>query len=455
MKVYFAGMGGSGMSALAALCLDRGWEVMGSEPEWSEVLRMLSARGARVFVPQTGAHLDEPDLVVYTTALREDHPEIVEARKRSLTLKSRPEFLRDLFAEKRVRVAVTGSHGKTTTTAMLGHILERNGRAPAVIAGGIVRGWGAGGRWGHGEIFVAEADESRPTFRLLNPTHLIVCNLDLDHIEAYGTLDRLAAEMREFGNSLPPEGAIWVGGREGVLESLTSAWEAQGRYVRTYGMNPNADLKGEMLEAEGAETRFAVYFGGKKVEECRLAQVGRHFVHNALGAMAMAAELGVPFSESAKALASFTGVSRRWEVIGNRSGATVVSDYAHHPTEIKSLLESAKATRRRVIAIFQPHRYTRTYYLGEKLGEALRSADVVVVTDVYSAGEPESLKVEGRRVYDAVRTENSSAYYAETKDQVFQILNTTIAPGDLVLFVGAGSIHQWALEFAGNAERRD
>jgi UDP-N-acetylmuramate--alanine ligase len=455
MKVYFAGIGGSGMSALAALCLERGWEVMGSEPEWTDVLRTLSARGAEVFVPQTGAEMNAPDVVVYTTALPESHPEIAEARRRSLPLKSRPEFLRDLFSEKAVRVAITGSHGKTTTTAMLGHILDRSGRAPTVVAGGIVRHWGTGGRWGDGDVFVAEADESRPTFRMLNPTHLIVCNLDLDHIEAYGTLQRLTREMMEFGKGLPVEGAIWVGGYEGAPGELIEAWEDAGRYVRTYGVDPEADLSGEIVEATATETRFAVTFGERKVGEFRVPSVGRHIVHDALGAMAMAAELGVPLETSGKTLASFGGVSRRWEVIGTRVGATVVSDYAHHPTEVRCLLDAARITNRRILAVFQPHRYTRTRYLGGNLGEALRGADFVVVTDVYSAGETESQKIDGRKVYDSVVAGGVDAEYAETKERAFEVLQEKVRRGDLVLFVGAGTIHNWAVEFTRSERRGD
>lgn len=449
MKVFFSGIGGSGMSALAALCLDRGWQVMGSDITWSSILDTLSRRGAQVFASQTGEQIDAPDLFVYTTALPEDHPELVEARKRRLTIKRRPEFLRDLFAEKGIRVAVTGSHGKTTTVAMLGHILREAGRDPAVIAGGVIRQWGVGGRWGNGNLFVAEADESRPTFRLLNPTHLVLCNLDLDHIEEYGNLEHLGQEMTKFGKSLPPEGAIWVGGRDGLLGKLCHTWETEGHYVRTYGVDKEADLRGRILESTVEGTRYCVELGGREIGAFRVNEVGRHIVHNALGAMAMAAELGVPFHESGKALESFGGVSRRWEVVGEHNGATIVSDYAHHPTEIKNLLETARILKRRIVVVFQPHRYTRTRFLGNQLGEELAGADFVILTDVYSAREPESLRINGRGVYEVVAARNRNSVYAETKREVFRFLLETVQTGDLVLFVGAGTIHQWALEFVG------
>ncbi|MHA2620719.1 MAG: UDP-N-acetylmuramate--L-alanine ligase [bacterium JZ-2024 1] len=452
MKLFFSGIGGSGMSALAALCLDRGWQVMGSDSAWSPVLDTLTARGAEVFVPQTGDRVDAPDVFVYTTALPEDHPELNEARRRGIAMKPRPEFLRDLFTEKRNRVAVTGSHGKTTTTAMLGHILYEVGRSPSVVVGGIVRSWGVGGRWGTGDVFVAEADESRPTFRMLNPTHLILCNLDLDHVEAYPTIDRLAHEMAQFGMSIPPEGAIWVGGKDDTLQKLTQTWESSGRYVRTYAVGESADVTGTITGKEPGGTRFMVTYGDRKIGEFFVAEIGRHIVHDALGAMAMAAELGVPFQESGRALESFAGVARRWEILGIASGATIVSDYAHHPTEIKCLLETARMTQRRIIVVFQPHRYTRTRFLGSKIGDALRNADFVIVTDVYSAGEPETLKTDGREVYEAVVAGNPSAMYAPVKEVVFEHLRRHMRPNDLILFVGAGSIHSWAKEFLGNAE---
>ena len=452
-RIHFVGIGGIGMSGLAELLANMGFAVSGSDTSRSEITaRLVSDCGVVVHEGHAASQVGNADVVVFSSAVRAENPELVEARRRGIPVIPRAELLGELM-RLRFSVAVAGAHGKTTTTSMIAVMLERAGLDPTAVIGGRLSAFGSNARLGSGQIMVAEADESDRSFLLLWPVIAVITNIDQEHMESYGGFGELQQAFVDFANKVPFYGAVVACADDphvaAVLPRLT-------RRVVTYGLSTGADILGTEVELGPLGGRCIVHRRGQsgvragsdpdgagyvRVGELRLAVPGRHNLQNALAAVAVAEQVGLEFAQAQAGLAEFQGVERRFQRYGEFGGVLIVDDYGHHPTEIEAVLSAARATLgRRLVVAFQPHRYTRTQRLLEQFGAAFRDADEIVLTDIYSAGEDPIPGVTVEVLADAMRRAGRSVRVATYLDEVVPALQQVIRPGDAVITLGAGSI---------------
>jgi UDP-N-acetylmuramate--alanine ligase len=445
--VHLVGVGGAGMSGLARLLLAGGHRVTGSDRSESATLEALRALGAEVWAGHDGARLGRPDLVVASTAIRPSNPELVAARTLDIPVLGRAQLLALLMAG-RLGIAVAGTHGKTTTTGMVVAILEVAGLDPSFAVGGDFKASGINAAAGRGPHFVAEADESDGSFLELAPTVAVVTNVEADHLDHWGDLASVQAAFRAFVGRLPADGtAVLCADDPGALEL---AGAAPCRVV-TYGLTDAAEVRGSGLALGPWDARFLVAADGERLGEVGLAVPGRHNVVNALGAIAAALAAGAPFEAAQSALAGFTGAARRFHLRAEVGGVTVVDDYAHNPPKVAATLAAARlGPWKRVVAVFQPHLYSRTRLFADEFGRALAAADLVVVTDVYAAREDPEPGVDGALVAGAARRARPDldCVYEPDRAALAARVAALAQPGDLVLTLGAGDITTLADELA-------
>jgi UDP-N-acetylmuramate--alanine ligase len=448
-RVHFAGIGGAGMSGIARIMLARGVTVSGSDAAASAVLTELAALGARVYVGQAAGQLGAADTLVVSSAIRADNPELVEARERGLLVVHRAAALASLMFGRRV-IAVSGTHGKTTTTSMITTVLLETGADPAYAIGGVLAATGTGAADGAGRDFVAEADESDGSFLMYSPDAAVVTNIEADHLDNYGTPQAYRASFDAFLGRINPGGLLVTCADDPGTRALAVRGRDMGLRVVSYGESADADYRVARVVTSGMETSCAIE--KSLADESRpgpflsidldllLRVPGKHYALNAAAAFAVTVELGVEPARAAAALASYRGTARRLEPKGEASGVRVLDTYAHHPTELAADLRAAReiAGGGRVIAVFQPHLFSRTRIFAAEFGTALGLADEAVVLDVYAAREDPEPGVTGRLVADAVPG-GGARYVAEFAD-VPAIVAALVAPGDLVLTMGAGDI---------------
>jgi UDP-N-acetylmuramate--alanine ligase len=437
--VHLVGVGGAGMSGLARLLLAAGHRVTGSDRGESATLEALRALGAEVWAGHDGARLGRPDLVAASTAIRATNPELVAARLLDIPVLGRAQLLALLMAG-RTGIAVAGTHGKTTTTAMVVAILQAAGLDPSFAVGGDLKAGGHNAAAGTGPHFVAEADESDGSFLELAPTVAVVTNVEADHLDHWGDLEAVKGAFRAFVGRLPADGTAVLGADDPGALALAAA--APGPVV-TYGLAGQAKVRGDDLALDAWSSRFTVTAGGRRLGQVGLAVPGRHNVQNALGAVAAALAVGAPFEAAVAGLATFTGAARRFHLRAEVAGVTVVDDYAHNPPKVAAALAAARlGPWKRVVAVFQPHLYSRTRLFADDFGRALATADLVVVTDVYAAREDPEPGVDGALVAAAARRARPDLDCRYEPDRA--ALAATVAalaqPGDLVLTLGAGDI---------------
>jgi UDP-N-acetylmuramate--alanine ligase len=460
--VHFVGVGGIGMSGIAELLANLGYTVSGSDQMRSETTERLATLGVSVCEGHAAAHVGDADVVVVSSAVRPDNAEVVEARARAIPVIPRAEMLAELM-RLRSGIAVAGAHGKTSTTSMIALALERAGLDPTAVIGGRLRAFGSNARLGRGEYMVAEADESDRSFLKLSPTIAVVTNIDREHMEAYGGFDDLQQAFVDFANKVPFYGVIIACADDLELARLLSRMT---RRVITYGCSAEADLAATEVQLSGFGSRSTVVRRSSRgssgddaapemLGTLRLQVPGRHSVLNALAAIGVGLELGVPFEVLAAALADFQGAERRFERRGVVHGITVVDDYGHHPTEIAAVLDAARAAApTRVIVAFQPHRYTRTAQLMPEFAAALSGADEVVLTDIYAAGEEAIPGVDVDALAAAAdRRRTRPVTVVRALDRVAPTVAAMAAPGDLVITLGAGSIGGVAQQVVRELER--
>jgi UDP-N-acetylmuramate--alanine ligase len=443
-RVHFVGVGGIGMSGIAELMVNLGYEVTGSDARDSDVTRRLAQLGVGVQLGHDAANVGAADVVVVSSAIAAANPEIVEARGRRIPVIPRAEMLAELM-RLRYGIAIAGAHGKTTTTSMVALVLERAGLDPTAVIGGRLSAFGSNARLGRGQSMVVEADESDRSFLKLSPALALVTNLDREHMDAYGSWQALKDAFLEFINKVPFYGAaILCMDDEAVRELVPRAV----RRVITYGLasaDVPLDVAGHDLQLEpfGARCTVIQTIDGRAVElgQLRLQVPGRHNLLNALGAVAIGLELQVPFRRIAEALAEFTGAERRFQVRCERRGVMVVDDYGHHPTEIAAVIAAARTTGRRLVVVFQPHRYSRTRDLLPEFGETLSAADEVVLTDIYAAGESPIPGITVDTVAEAVRRAGDCPLHVVADlNELPSRVAALAKSGDLVITLGAGSI---------------
>jgi UDP-N-acetylmuramate--alanine ligase len=443
--VHFVGVGGIGMSGLAEILRSLDFDVSGSDLKGSDVTKRLESLGVRVDVGHRADNVRDADVVVISSAVRADNPEVLEARVRQIPVIARAEMLAELMRVKH-GVAIAGSHGKTTTTSLVATVLRAAGLDPTVVVGGKVNALGSNARLGQGDLLVAEADESDGSFLRLTPTLAVVTNIDPEHLDHYGTFEKLQEAFVSFVERIPFYGLGVLCLDHPTVQSLLP--RLHRRHV-TYGLSAQADYRAMHVAFEGLSTRFDVYRRHERLGEFVVRMPGAHNVLNTLAAIAVADELEVPLDVVQGALASFGGVQRRFTIVGESSdGITLVDDYGHHPAEIEATLDAARrAYERRVVVVFQPHRYSRTQSLMKEFARAFNRADVVLLTEIYAAGEDPIPGISGASLAEQVRAHgHHDVSFVPTRAAATDALEKVVKPGDLVICLGAGDINKCARE---------
>jgi UDP-N-acetylmuramate--alanine ligase len=440
-QIHFVGIGGVGMSGIAEVLLNLGYRVTGSDLKRGESVERLERLGAKIFAGHQPAHVEGAHVVVYSSAVARDNVEVQVARQRGIPAIPRAEMLAELMRLK-YGIAIAGTHGKTTTTSMVAAVVAAGGFDPTVVVGGRVHGLGTNARLGQGEFLVAEADESDGSFLKLSPTIAVVTTVDAEHLDHYADLEAIQAAFLQFVNKVPFYGAAVLCLDEPNIQQMIPQIEKR---VITYGLESGADLTARRLTFSAMNSQFEVVHRGRVLGPGSLQVPGRHNVLNALAAVAVGLDLEVPFERIQQALAGFSGVQRRFQIRGEAQGVLIVDDYGHHPAEIRATLAAAKAGfDRRVITVFQPHRFTRTLHLRKDFLTAFYQSDVLVVMDIYPAGETPIPGVHARDLADGIAAHGHREvlYMNGDRDGIVRYLCESTRPGDLVLTLGAGDVGQ-------------
>jgi UDP-N-acetylmuramate--alanine ligase len=446
-KLHFVGIGGIGMSGIAEILIDQGFAITGSDKSESDNTERLRSVGAKVYVGHDKKNLeDDVDVLVYSSAVMPENPELIEAQKRKIPVIRRAEMLAEVMRLK-YGIGIAGTHGKTTTTSMASLVLMEGGIDPTVIVGGRLRGLaGSNARLGKGEFIVVEADEFDRSFLSITPTIAVLTTLETDHLDTYRDLDDIKGAFIQFASKVPFYGSVVLCLDEPALQDIMPKIKKK---IITYGLNGQADLQAVDIVHKQNKSRFTVLRDNQELGDVELQIPGKHNVQNALAAIAVGLELNVPFNKIKTGIEKFTGVFRRWEVKAEVDGMTIVDDYAHHPTEIKATLSGAKSGwRRRVVGVFQPHLYSRTRDFYEDFGRAFFNADVLVVTDVYPAREEPIQGVTGELIANAAKSfGHKNVHYVPDKKAIPDFLMTIKQPGDIIITMGAGDIWKFGEEF--------
>ncbi|HYM80887.1 MAG TPA: UDP-N-acetylmuramate--L-alanine ligase [Candidatus Limnocylindria bacterium] len=439
-RIHFIGIGGSGMCGIAEVLLNLGYQVSGSDLRSSEATQRILALGGRVFVGHAPSNVEGAHVIVFSTAVQENNPELAAARAAGVPVIGRADMLAELMRMK-YGVAVGGAHGKTTTTSMIAAVLARGGLDPTIVVGGRLHALGSNARLGRGQFLVAEADESDGSFLRLSPALCVVTNIDREHLDFYAGLDDIRAAFVSFANGVPFYGVAVLCADDPEVRVILPRVKKR---VILYGTRPEAEVRAEQVTLRPHGARFEVVGSGQRLGVIDLQLPGRHAVLNALAAVAVAIELEVGFGHIAEALAEFRGVARRFETRGEAAGVRVVDDYAHHPTEIAATLSAARGLGGRTLVVFQPHRYTRTLALRDEFGTCFAEADRVWVLDVYAAGEKPIPGVSGATVVASARAHGARAIeHAPDPAAAVAAVVAEARAGDTVMTLGAGDV--WKL----------
>lgn len=428
------------MSGIAEILFNLRYHVTGSDARQSETTRRLGDLGIEIQRQHAGENVKETDVVVISSAVKEDNPEVISAKNRRIPVIRRAEMLGELMRMK-YGIGIAGTHGKTTTTSMVGEILSEGGLDPTIVVGGKVVNLSSHARLGNGELMVTEADEYDRSFLWLTPTIAVVTTLEPEHLDYYKDFEEIKSAFSEFLKKVPFYGRVILCWDEKNLRDLIPRID---RPITTYGLSAGADLKASSLEFDGYHSSFKVQVKGEAVGEITLSVPGSHNVKNSLAAIGVALELDLPWDKIRKGLEKFRGVHRRFEIRGEARGVMVVDDYAHHPTEIKATLKGARSGwKRRIIAVFQPHLYSRTRDFHEEFGQVLLESDVLVVTDIYPAREKPMPGITGDLVCEsAKRLGHKDAFFVPQLQDTVSFLRKMVRKNDMVITMGAGDVHR-------------
>ncbi len=438
-RVHFVGIGGIGMSGIAEVLLNLGFKITGSDARKTEITERLEKLGAQIFYEHKEENIIDSDVVVISSAIRLDNPEVKKAKALFIPVIQRAEMLAELMRMK-YSVAVAGAHGKTTTTSLVSTILAHAGFDPTCVIGGKLNSFGSNAKLGDSKYLVAEADESDGTFLLLFPTIAVVTNIDLEHLDFYKDLSEIKTAFTAFLNKVPFYGLDIICIDNANLQSLIPLLKR--RYM-TYGLSKQADLRAENIVYEGFITKFKVIYKGYELGEIVLALPGTHNVVNALAACGVCIELDIPFTTIKEALKNFSGIHRRLEVKWDRD-IKLIDDYGHHPTEIKATLSAIrKMSKRRIIVAFQPHRYSRTKALMDEFITSFNEADALIVTEIYAASEDKIEGITGASLVEKIRSSgHKNVFFAPAKEEVVEKILEIAQKGDVVVTLGAGDIYK-------------
>lgn len=440
--IHFVGIGGIGMSGIAELLLNLGYTVSGSDLRESDITRRLARLGGQVHIGHRSEWIEGAEVVVTSSAVKKNNPEVVAAQQAQVPVIPRAEMLAELMRLKKFGVAVAGSHGKTSTTSMIGWVLAQAQLDPTVVIGGQVNNFSSNAKLGEGEFLVAEADESDGSFLHLSPVVEVVTNIDLEHVDYYSGIEEIKSVFLQFINKIPFYGAAILCLDDPHIVDLLPAIKKR---IITYGMTAQADLHARDIRTEGLLSSFEVCAKDTVLGEITLPLAGIHYIYNALAAVAVALELEISFAEIAKALACFSGVQRRLQVKGEKKGLIVIDDYGHHPTEIRATLAALRLAwpKRRIVVMFQPHRYSRTQGLFKEFCTAFHDADILWLADIYPAGEEPVAGVDSRVLLENIQAHgHKQAFYSPDLDKLATQVLPCLQEGDVVLSLGAGNIWQ-------------
>jgi UDP-N-acetylmuramate--alanine ligase len=444
-RIHFVGIGGIGMSGIAEVLLNLGFEVTGSDIVETEITKRLKSLGARIKKGHKGLNVIGSDVVVYSSAVKRDNVEIQSAMDHKIPVIPRAEMLAELMRMKKA-IAVAGTHGKTTVTSMVGLVLTKASLDPTIVVGGRLRSLDTNAKLGSGEYLVCEADESDRSFLRLFPTFAIITSIDEEHLDNYANIEEIRRAFLEFAQKVPFYGCVILCLDEVNVQSIIPEIE---RRTITYGFSRQADISAHDVEIDNFHSRFTVVSDERDIARVELSVPGKHNILNALGTIAMCLELDVNIEIIKESLTEFHGVRRRFEVKGKINGIWVVDDYAHHPREIEVTLESARnGWGGRIIAIFQPHLFSRTIKLKDRFAMSFNEADNVIITDIYPSRESPVPGVTGKLIYDAVREcGHRGVTYIKEKERIVQYLKKNTKKGDLVITIGAGDIYKIGEKF--------
>ena len=440
-RVHFVGIGGTGMNGIAEILHRMGFQVSGSDIHESQVTKRLMNIGIPVTIGHPVEMAESADVVIYSSAVKDDRdPEVLGARMKKIPVIRRAEMLGELMRMK-YGIGVAGTHGKTTTTTMIGQILTEAALDPTIIVGGIVKQFGGGAKLGLGDCLVAEADEFDRSFLRLSPIIAVVTNLEVEHLDCYKDLDEIKAAFLEFISKVPFFGLVVLCVDDPGIQDIMPHIEKR---IITYGMTAQADIRAEKVSCAHLSSNFNVVYGSNLLGDISLQVPGKYNIRNALAAIGVALELEIPFAQIKKALEEFSGVRRRFEVKGEVKGVMVVDDYAHHPTEIEASLNGAReGFEGRIIAVFQPHLYSRTKNFYREFGCSFFEANELFVTDIYPAREEPIPGVTGELIAKAaLESGHRQVYYEPDMDELIKKLIETVAPGDMLITIGAGDVNQ-------------
>jgi len=444
--IHFVGIGGIGMSGIAELLLNLGYKVSGSDLASTVITRRLAQLGGTIFQGHGPEQIQGADVVVVSSAVEEDNPEVVAAKEAVVPVIPRAEMLAELMRLK-YSIAVAGAHGKTTTTWIIASILDQGGLDPTVVIGGKLDSLGTNARLGQGEFIVAEADESDGSFLRLAPTIGVVTNVNAEHLDFYGNLEKIKEVFLDFINKVPFYGmAVVCLDNEGIQDLIP---KIEKRFT-TYGMTSQADYQAKDVTFEGLTSRYHIAYRGEALGTVHLNLPGIHNVYNSMASIAVGMELGIPFDTILNALKDIEGVQRRLEVKGTTDGVTVVDDYGHHPTEIKLTLQAVRQCwpDRRIIVVFQPHRYSRTAMLFDDFTRAFYQADSLVVLPIYAAGEAPIENVDSQRLCEGIRQHgHKDVVFRDGQDEAVSYLRKIVRQRDVLLTLGAGNVWQVGEKF--------
>lgn len=452
-SIHFIGIGGIGMSGIASLLSGQGYRISGSDIKESPLTRKLSARGIKIFLGHDGRHLDGAQAVVYSSAIKEDNPELAAAREKGLLVMHRAEALAKLMQDK-TTIAVSGAHGKTTTCALVSHVLLAAGFCPTVSIGGIARNLEDNACLGKGNYFVAEADESDGTFLYYAPDYSIVTNIDREHLDYYKTFQDILAAYQKFIGQTKEDGGLFCCGDDVHIRQVTRGYKKRIAY---FGLSPENDFYPQGITLGEFSSQFAYSYRGKRMGRVHLPLAGKHNISNSLAAIALGQRLGVGLRSIEEALAVFKGTERRFELRLDSGGIKLIDDYGHHPSEIRATLQAAKnVSHKRLIVIFQPHRFSRTKLLMEEFAESFCTADYLILADIYGACEDPIAGISSQALCEKIKEKSpaSEAVYLKKEDIIEHVLKI-LKPLDVVLTLGAGDIGRLSDELAGRIKSKN
>ncbi len=441
-KIHFIGIGGVGMSALADLLISRGCRVSGSDLKINKMTQRLQDKGANVYLGHRAENIDQPDLVVYSSSIKDSNPEMLIAKEKDIPLMHRARLLGKLM-EGKCGIAIAGMHGKTTTTSLISFILKTGGLKPSFAIGADVHVLGGNAFAGIGKYFVAEADESDGSLLELNPYYAVITNIDREHLDYYKDLSQIVRTFEKFIGNIDKNGALFACADDANARRAIESY--RGRLI-TYGFNSDADVCAENVRFLGMRSVFVCRYKGQSIGEFTLNIPGRHNILNALAAICMGMEVGIDKSIIKNALAVFAGAERRFQIKTSCRGIMIVDDYAHHPTEIKATLQAAKGWKKRVVGVFQPHRYSRTKFLQKEFGRCFQDADHVVITDIYAANETPLDGIGAQAIYEQVKQSGHKSVCFLPRAELKEYLIKTLKTDDMLLMLGAGDIGRLAEE---------